>query len=47
MNYIIRLFQKEKKKPPLFAEAVSEGIKDMFREMGHQINIKVKEHTKR
>ena len=46
MNYIIRLFQKAKKKSPLFAEAVSEGIKDMFREMGHQIDIKAKGHTK-
>ena len=39
---ILKFFPGVKKKPPLLAEAVSEGIKDMFREMGYQINIKSK-----
>ncbi len=33
-------FRKATKKPPLFAEAVSEGILDFFKEMGVSVNRK-------
>jgi hypothetical protein len=37
MVYIIRLFSKRKKHLPFFANAVAEGIKDAFREMGYPV----------
>jgi hypothetical protein len=36
MALIIGAFVKRKNKPSLFSIAVSQGIKDMFREMGYR-----------
>ena len=35
-----RRFHKANKKPPLLADAVSEGIMDFFKEMGYSVNQK-------
>ncbi|MFT3908367.1 MAG: hypothetical protein QM737_03000 [Ferruginibacter sp.] len=36
--FIIGIFKKQNKRSKPFAEAVSEGIKDTFREMGYRID---------
>jgi len=36
--FIQRLFSKRKTQASLFSEALSEGIKDMFTEMGYRVN---------
>jgi len=42
MIFILSLFPKFKARPSLFSVALSEGIKDMFREMGYRFNDKSK-----
>ncbi|MGZ3922043.1 MAG: hypothetical protein ACXVC7_17215 [Bacteroidia bacterium] len=42
MIYILRLFSKRKTRPSLFSAALSEGIKDVFIEMGYHLNDKNK-----
>jgi hypothetical protein len=36
--FIQRLFSKRKTRASLFSEALSEGIKDLFIEMGYRFN---------
>jgi hypothetical protein len=36
--FILRLFTKRKIRPSFFSAALSEGIKDVFREMGYHFN---------
>jgi hypothetical protein len=36
MEFVARLFKKRKSRSSLFAEAIDEGIKDTFREMGYK-----------
>ena len=41
--FILSLFTKRKARPSFFSAALSEGIKDAFREMGYRFNRKDKE----
>jgi len=40
MAMLYMLFKKRKKQAPFFSEAINEGIKDMFREMGYRFGKK-------
>jgi hypothetical protein len=35
--FFLRLFSKRVKRPSIYSEAISEGIVDMFKEMGYKL----------
>lgn len=42
IQLVTRFFYFTKKRPSPFSEAISEGIKDLFKEMGYSSHIKDK-----
>jgi hypothetical protein len=38
MAFLVSLFWKRKNRRSIFSEAISEAIKDLFKEMGYRIN---------